>query len=362
VSERIYNLSAGPAVLPEEVIRKSQEAMWNLNGSGIGVMEHSHRDKPFMAVIEKAEALCRKLADIPADYDVLFLQGGASTQFFMVPMNLLGSDATADYVLTGTWSQKAIAEAKQFGKTHVAATSEDENFSYIPSASALKWSERPVYAHFTSNNTIFGTQWTGQPTPPDGVPLICDASSDIFSRPIDVKKYGLIYAGAQKNLGPAGVTLVIMRKDLVERASSSLPTMLQYRTHAKEKSLYNTPPTFAIYVVAEVLDWIDRNGGLAGMEAHNRAKAKFIYDILDQSKFFRGTARADSRSLMNICFRARTPELDEKFIAEAKKRGFSGLKGHRSVGGMRASVYNAFPPAGCQALAAFMTEFEKANG
>jgi phosphoserine aminotransferase len=362
VSERIYNLSAGPAVLPEEVIRKSQEAMWNLNGSGIGVMEHSHRDKPFMAVIEKAEALCRKLAGVPADHEVLFLQGGASSQFFMVPMNFLGADATADYVMTGVWAQKAAAEAKRYGKVHVAASSEDENFSYIPSPDALKWSDRPAYAHFTSNNTIFGTQWATEPTPPDGVPLVCDASSDIFCRPIDVKKYSLIYAGAQKNLGPAGVTLVIMRKDMVERASSALPTMLQYRTHAKEKSLYNTPPTFAIYIVAEVLDWIDRNGGLSAMETRNRAKAKVIYDYLDKSSLFRATARPDSRSMMNICFRATTPELEEKFIAESKRRGFSGLKGHRSVGGMRASIYNAFPAEGCEALVAFMSEFEKANG
>ena len=362
MSERIYNLSAGPAVLPEEVIRKTQEAIWNLNGSGIGVMEHSHRDKPFMAVIEKAEALCRELAGIPADHHVMFVQGGASTQFFMVPMNLLGPDATADYLMTGAWSQKAVAEAKRFGKVHVVASSEDENFSYIPSPDTFKWSAKPVYAHFTSNNTIFGTQWSTDPVPPDGVPLICDASSDIFSRPIDVEKYGLIYAGAQKNLGPSGVTLVIMRKDLVERASSSLPTMLQYRTHAKEKSLYNTPPTFAIYVLAEVLDWIKQNGGLAAMEERNRAKAGVIYDYLDRSSLFRATARAGSRSNMNITFRARTPELDDKFIAESKKRGFSGLKGHRSVGGMRASVYNAFPRAGCEALATFMAEFEKANG
>jgi phosphoserine aminotransferase len=361
VSDRIYNFSAGPAVLPEEVIRKTQEALWNLNGSGIGVMEHSHRDKPFMAVIEKAEALCRELAGVPADYDVLFLQGGASSQFFMVPMNFLSAGATADYVMTGVWSQKAVSEAKKLGNVHVAATSEDQNFNYIPSPDSLKWSERPVYAHYTSNNTIFGTEWSTEPAPPDGVPLVCDASSDIFSRPIDVKKYGLIYAGAQKNLGPAGVTLVIMRKDLVESGSSTLPKMLQYRTHAAEKSLHNTPPTFAIYVVAEVLDWIKQNGGLAAMAEHNRTKAQVIYDYLDKSSLFRPTARSDSRSRMNICFRARTPELEEKFIAESKRRGFSGLKGHRSVGGMRASVYNAFPRAGCDALVTFMAEFEKAN-
>jgi phosphoserine aminotransferase len=264
--------------------------------------------------------------------------------------------------MTGVWSQKAVKEAKQFGKVHVPATSEDQNFSYIPAQDAIKWSERPVYAHYTSNNTIFGTQWTTEPVPPAGVPLVCDASSDIFSRPLDISKYGMIYAGAQKNLGPSGVTLVIMRKDLVERGSSSIPTMLQYRTHAVEKSLYNTPPTFAIYVVAEVLDWIKQNGGLSAMEQRNRAKAKVIYDYLDRSSLFRATASRDSRSRMNICFRATTPELEDKFIAESKKRGFSGLKGHRSVGGMRASIYNAFPPAGCDALVAFMAEFEKANG
>jgi phosphoserine aminotransferase len=361
-SERIYNFSAGPAVLPEEVIRKSQDALWNLAGSGIGVMEHSHRGKEFSAVADRAEALCRELADIPADYDVLFLQGGASTQFFMVPMSFLSPDATADYVMTGAWSQKAVAEAKRFGRVNVAGSSEDQNFSYIPSTADLRWSERPVYAHFTSNNTIFGTEWTAEPTPPSGVPLVCDASSDIFSRSIDVRKYGLIYAGAQKNLGPSGVTLVIMRKDLVERGATNLPTMLQYRTHAKEKSMYNTPPTFGIFVMAEVFEWIKGNGGLAEMGERNRAKAAVIYDYLDRSTFFRGTARADSRSMMNICFRAPSEALEEKFLAEAKKRRLSGLKGHRSVGGMRASVYNAFPQDGCEALVALMAEFEKANG
>jgi phosphoserine aminotransferase len=362
VSDRIYNFSAGPAVLPEEVIRRSQEALWNLAGSGIGVMEHSHRGKEFSAVADRAEALCRELASIPSDYDVLFLQGGASTQFFMVPMNFLTPDATADYVVTGAWSQKAVSEAKRFGRVHVAATSEEKNFSFIPTMDELRWSERPVYAHFTSNNTIFGTEWAAEPTPPSAVPLICDASSDIFSRPIDVRKYGLIYAGAQKNLGPSGVTLVIVRKDLVERAASNLPTMLQYRTHAKEKSMYNTPPTFGIFVMAEVFEWIKANGGLAAMGEHNRAKAAVIYDYLDRSSFFRTTARPDSRSLMNICFRAPTEELEEKFLAEAKKRKLSGLKGHRSVGGMRASIYNAFPQAGCEALVALMSDFEKANG
>jgi len=362
VTDRIYNFSAGPAALPEEVIRKAQDALWSLGGSGVGVMEHSHRGKEYSAVHERAEALCRELAGIPDDYDVLFLQGGASTQFFMVPMSFLAPEATADYLVTGSWSKKALAEAKRFGKPHVAASSEDENFSYIPAADAIRWSERPVYAHFTSNNTIFGTQWRSEPTPPAGVPLVCDASSDIFSRPIDIAKYGIVYAGAQKNLGPSGVTLVIIRKDLVERASSELPTMLQYRTHAAARSLYNTPPTFGIYVMAEVFEWIKAQGGLAGIEKRNQAKAQIIYDQLDRSSFFRGTARPDSRSLMNICFRAPSEELEAKFIAEAKERRLSGLKGHRSVGGMRASVYNAFPQSGCEALVELMREFEKKSG
>jgi phosphoserine aminotransferase len=361
LTQRIFNFSAGPAALPEEVIGRAQEALWSLGSSGIGVMEHSHRGKEYSAVHQRAEALCRELAGVPDDYEVLFLQGGASSQFFLVPMSFLTADDTADYVVTGSWSKKALAEAKRFGKTHVAASSEDENFSYIPPADSVRWSERPVYAHFTSNNTIFGTQWKTEPSPPAGVPLVCDASSDIFSRPIDVKKYGIIYAGAQKNLGPSGVTLVIIRKDLVERASQDLPTVLQYRTHAKERSLYNTPPTFGIYVMAEVFEWIRKNGGLAGMAARNQNKASLIYQHLDDSSFFRGTARPDSRSLMNVCFRAPTPELEAKFLAAAAERKLSGLKGHRSVGGMRASIYNAFPPEGCQALLDLMVEFEKRN-
>jgi phosphoserine aminotransferase len=361
VSDRIYNFSAGPAVLPESVIRKAQEALWDLRGSGIGVMEHSHRGAEFTAVIDEATATCRELAGIPDDYDVLFLQGGASSQFFMVPMNFLAAGATADYVNTGSWSKKAIKEAKRFGTVHVAGSSEDENFGYIPPAEAIRWSERPAYAHFTSNNTIFGTEWKAEPTPPAGVPLVCDASSDVFSRPVDVSKYGLLYAGAQKNLGPAGVTLVIVRKDLVARGSEDLPTMLQYRTHAEAASLYNTPPTFGIFVMGEVFKWIRDFGGLAEMARHNEAKAALLYDYLDESDFWRATARPDSRSLMNICFRGPSEALEAAFLAEAKKHGLSGLKGHRSVGGMRASVYNAFPAEGCERLVAVMKDFERAN-
>jgi phosphoserine aminotransferase len=362
VSDRIYNFSAGPAVLPESVLQRAQSAIWNFEGSGIGILEHSHRGPEFTRVIQKAEASVRALASVPDTYDVLFLQGGASLQFGMVPMNFLPEGATADYLMTGAWSQKALKEAKLFGKTHVACTSEPDNFNYIPSPEQTSYSANPAYVHFTSNNTIFGTEWATEPTPPAGAPLFCDASSDIFSRPIDVSKYGLIYAGAQKNLGPSGVVLVIIRKDLVEKGPKNLSTMLQYRTYAADMSMYNTPPTFGIYVLGEVLDWIQQQGGLAGVAEVNRAKARTLHDYLDESKMFRGTARKDSRSLMNICFRATTEDLENKFIKEAKKRGFDGLKGHRSVGGMRASIYNAFPPEGVKKLVELMKDFERENG
>ena len=359
MSERIFNVSAGPAVLPESVIKAAQRDLWNVADSGIGVMEHSHRGKVFDRILKEAEATCRELAGIPDTHHVLFLQGGASQQFAMVPMNFLPKGGTADYVVTGVWSEKAVKEAKLMGQVHEAASSKDRNHCYIPAG--IAWSSSPAYAHFTSNNTIYGTQWREEPAPPAGVPLVCDASSDIFSRPIDVSKYGMIYAGAQKNLGPSGAVLVIVRKDMVEAAATDLPTIFQYRTHAKEPSVFNTPPTFAIYVIGEVFKWIKAAGGLKVMEEKNREKAALLYDYLDQSEFFRGTADADSRSLMNVCFRAPSEELEATFIAEATKRGMSGLKGHRSVGGMRASIYNAMPRAGVEALVAFMKEFERAN-
>ena len=362
MSKRIFNFSAGPAVLPEPVLRKAQEAVWDVAGSGIGIMEHSHRGKVFDRIRDEAEQACRDLAGIPDNYQVLFLQGGASLQFSMVPMNLLPPDRTADYLLTGVWAQKAVKEAKILGgKVHLAASSEGTNFDRIPKASEIKYSERPAYVHLTTNNTIFGTQWRSEPAVPAGVPLVADTSSDMYSRPIDVSRYGLIYAGAQKNLGPSGVVLVIVRDDLVEAGPKTLPTMLQYRTHTAEKSLYNTPPTFGIYVMGEVFKWIQSEGGLEGVAEHNESKARLLYDFIDQSDFFRGTAQLDSRSLMNICFRAPTEDLENKFVAEATKRGLDGLKGHRSVGGMRASVYNACPRAAVEALVAFMKEFEQAN-
>ncbi|HUQ15846.1 MAG TPA: 3-phosphoserine/phosphohydroxythreonine transaminase [Gemmatimonadales bacterium] len=362
MTKRIFNFSAGPAVLPEPVLKKAQEAIWDVAGSGIGIMEHSHRGKVFDRVRDEAEQACRDLAGIPDNYQVLFLQGGASLQFSMVPMNLLPADRTADYLLTGVWAQKAVKEAKVLGaKVHIAATGESTNFDRIPQDSEIKYSERPAYVHLTTNNTIYGTQWRTEPAVPAGVPLVADTSSDMYSRPIDVSKYGLVYAGAQKNLGPSGVVLVIIRDDLVEAGPKTLPTMLQYRTHAAEKSLYNTPPTFGIYVMGEVFKWIQGQGGLAAMAEHNELKARLLYDFIDQSDFFRGTVQTDSRSRMNVCFRAPTEDLESKFISEATKRGLDGLKGHRNAGGMRASIYNACPRAGVEALVAFMKEFEQAN-
>lgn len=361
MSDRIYNFSAGPAILPEAVLKQAQQDLWNVAGSGIGILEHSHRGKVFEKIVAEADQDCRALAGIPDGYRILFLQGGASLQFAMVPMNLLPKGGTADYLVTGVWSQKAVKEAKLFGRVHEAASSADRNFAYIPEPGAIRYSEKPAYVHVTTNNTIYGTQWRAEPPVPAGVPLVADASSDMFSRPIDVTKYGLIYAGAQKNLGPSGVVLVIMRNDLVEAGPKDLPTMLQYRTHAAERSLYNTPPTFGIYVMGRVFKWIRELGGLPAMAEQNAEKAKILYEYLDQSDFFRANAEPDSRSLMNVCFRAPSEDLDAKFVSEATKRGLDGLKGHRSAGGMRASIYNAFPKSGVSALVNFMKEFEKAN-
>ncbi|MBL8817822.1 MAG: 3-phosphoserine/phosphohydroxythreonine transaminase [Planctomyces sp.] len=354
---RIFNFSAGPAVLPESVLEEARENLLSLGSTGIGICEHSHRGKPFMAVAAEAESLCRQLAGIPDNYKVLFLQGGASLQFSMVPMNFLTADRCADYLVTGAWSEKALQEAKLYGKTHVACTSKDGNYNYIPSE--VTYSSNPLYVHFTSNNTIFGTQFSAEPKGvPEGSFLVCDASSDIFCRPIDISRYGLIYAGAQKNLGPSGVTLVIIRDDLVKAGDSKLPTMLQYRTHAENESMYNTPPTFGIYLMMLVFRWIRDQGGLKATEARNRAKADALYNYLDQSALFKPTARKDSRSLMNVTFVTGDEARDNAFIKAAEAAGFSGLKGHRSVGGMRASIYNAFPASGVDALVQFMKDFE----
>jgi phosphoserine aminotransferase len=362
MTARVWNFSAGPAALPAEVVARTQAAVVDLDGSGIGLLEHSHRGREFMAVLARAEASVRALADVPDDYAVLFLTGGASSQFFMVPMNFAGG-ATVDYCATGVWADKAIAEARRFGSVHVACSSADADHTYIPGPEATRWSSAPAYVHFTSNNTIYGTQWRGpagetrEPEVPAGVPLVCDASSDLFSRPIDVRRYALIYAGAQKNLGPAGVTLVIARKDFLARGARDLPTMLSYRTHLEHGSMYNTPPTFAIYVLAEVLAWIAERGGLAAMAARNRAKAARLYDALERSPRFHPVVRPDARSDMNVVFRADSPALEAEFLAGATARGLVGLAGHRSVGGMRASLYNAMEPAGVEALVDYVREF-----
>jgi phosphoserine aminotransferase len=355
MSNRTLNFSAGPATLPESVLEQAQAAMLDFNGTGIGICEHSHRSSHFVAVYEEAESLCRELAGIPDDYAVLFLQGGASTQFCTVPMNFLTADSTADYANTGSWSQKAIKEAKRFGNVHECCSSEPANFNYIPSD--VSYSASPRFVHFTSNNTIFGTQYREEPTPPAGAFLVCDASSDIFSRTIDVTKYGIIYCGAQKNLGPSGTTLVIIRKDLLESAND-VPTMLSYKTHVDKQSMFNTPPTFGIFLMGLVFKWLKNNGGLSAIEEQNEAKAGKLYDYLDSSAMFSGTAEQTSRSRMNVTFVTGDADKDAAFVTAATEAGFSGLKGHRSVGGMRASIYNAFPSAGVDSLISFMQDFE----
>jgi len=362
MTTRIHNFGAGPGVLPEPVLQQAREDLWSIGGSGIGVMEHSHRGKLFDRIIQEAEADCRSLAGVPDDYEVLFLQGGASQQFAQVPMNFLSAGGTADYLVTGVWSQKALKEAKAIGATHVAASGEASAFTRIPDVESIAWSAAPAYVHMTTNNTIYGTQWVAEPDVPAGVPLVADTSSDMFSRPIDIARYGMLYAGAQKNLGPSGVVLAIIRKDLVEKASTSIPLIFQYRTHAKERSLYNTPPTFGIYMMGRVFKWIQEGGGLAPMAQRNEAKAALLYDTLDASDFYTTAVDPASRSRMNVCFRTPSDELDARFVAEATKAGMDGLKGHRSAGGMRASIYNACPEASVSALVGFMREFERVNG
>ncbi len=353
-----YNFYAGPAILPQEVMKKAQDELLDFNGIGLSIMEISHRSKDFEAVINAAEAKIRSLLGVPEGYTVMFLQGGASLQFGMIPMNLL-KGKKADYIHTGEWAKKAIKEAKLFGTVNIAASSEDKGFNCIPEK--FGFSPDAQYVHVTSNETIGGIQWPTFPQT-NGVPKIIDMSSDIFSRKIDFLDVGMIYAGAQKNIGPAGVTLVIMRNDLVEACADGLTTMLSYKTHAKEKSLYNTPPCFAIYMIKLVMDWIEGKGGLAAIEKINEQKAKAIYDAIDHSDgYYKGTANVQDRSKMNVTFRLPSEELEEKFINEAKKAGFIGLKGHRSVGGCRASIYNAMGLDGVQALVQFMGKFAKDN-
>jgi phosphoserine aminotransferase len=360
-TNRIYNFSAGPAVLPLEVLEEAREHLLSLPGVGMSILEISHRSKPFDEIIETAEADIRELAGIPEGYHVLFLQGGASLQFSMVPMNLLPQGGSADYVVTGSWSQKAVKEAKRVGGVKIAGSTESDNFNRIPAQDELTLDPSAAYLHYTTNNTIFGTEFAYVPDA-GGVPVVADASSDIFSGPIDVSKFAVIYAGAQKNLAPAGMTLVILRDDMLKRTPSSLPTMLQYTIHAENKSLYNTPPVFTIYVMGLVLKWVKKQGGLAAIDALNTRKADKLYAEIDRTGFYRAHAQPGSRSRMNVTFRLPSEQLEKAFAKEATAAGLDGLKGHRSVGGMRASIYNAFPEAGVDALVQFMQAFEKKNG
>jgi phosphoserine aminotransferase len=357
---RIHNFSAGPAVLPEEVLKDVQANLLDYQGKGLSVMEMSHRSPEYETIINGAKASMKRIMGLGDEYEVLFLQGGASLQFLMIPMNFCPEDKVANYINTGEWGTKALKEAKKIGKkVHVSASSEDKNFNYIPKSWNI--SENAAYLHITTNNTIFGTEWHTIPEVPQDIPLIADMSSDFLSRPIDFKKFAVMYGGAQKNIGPAGATFVIMHKDMIPKMQPNLPTMLGYNTHIAQESMFNTPPTFAIYVIGEVLKWIEKNGGLEAREKYNIEKANYIYDTIDNSDFYQGTVVKEDRSLMNITFRLPSEELEKKFLKETKEKGMNGLKGHRSVGGCRASVYNSLPMKAVQDLAQFMLEFEKAN-
>ena len=358
----MYNFNAGPAVLPEEVLLEAQADLFNYKGMGLSVMEMSHRSKEFQAIIDDAYTRVKRIYGLGDDYEVLFLQGGASLQFLMVPLNFAAEGKEANYINTGQWSKKAIAEAKKIGKpVHIAASSEDRNFAYIPRTWQL--SQNPAYLHITTNNTIFGTEWKFDPDVPEDIPLIADMSSNFMSKPINMQKYSLAYAGAQKNVGPAGTVIVIVKKSLLEKAIPGLPTMLDYNIHAKNGSLYNTPACFIIYMIGLVLKWIENFGGLEKIAENNKVKAGYIYDTIDASNgFYRGTVDKEDRSLMNITFRLPSEELEELFVSEAKKNAMIGLKGHRDVGGCRASCYNSLPFKAAKALSDFMKEFQRQHG
>jgi len=356
---RVHNFSEGPAVLPEEVLAEIQRDLVDYKGHGLSVMEMSHRSAVYQGIIDETIASVKEILNLGDDYEVIFLQGGASSQFYMIPLNFCTADQVANYVNTGTWAAKALKEAKNIGKQmHIAASSEDKDFTYIPKENIL--SENPAYLHITTNNTIRGTEYKTDLDLGE-IPLIADMSSNIMSKPIDVKKYAMIYAGAQKNIGPAGAVLAIIRKDMVAKINPNLPTMMNYKTHIDKDSMFNTPPTFSIYVIGRVLNWIKQKGGLEAIEKMNIEKANYLYNILDNSNFYRGTVVPEDRSLMNIPFRLPTEDLEKKFIAETATNGMLNLKGHRSVGGCRASFYNSLPMKSAQALAEFMLKFEKRN-
>ncbi len=358
--ERVWNFSAGPAMLPLEVLGEAGEEMEAYGKSGMSVMEMSHRSKDYEEILDKAEADLRRLMDIPQEYKVLFLQGGASLQFAMVPMNLMRR-GQADYIITGQWAKKAWQEAKLFGQAHKVAGSEEGNYAYIPDLTDLPLHTDGDYLHICSNNTIYGTRFSKLPDT-QGLPLVADMSSCILSEPVDVRRYGLIYAGAQKNVGPAGVTIVILREDLLREDLDHVPTMLRYKTHIDNGSMYNTPPTYGIYLCGKVFSWVEKQGGLAAMEERNQKKAKVLYDFLNNSRLFSATVQGEHRSLMNIPFVTGSEDLDKKFLSGAKEAGLVNLKGYRSVGGMRASIYNAMPIEGVEALVAFMRDFEAKEG
>ena len=359
---KVYNFNPGPATLPREVMETAQKSFVNYKNLGYGILEASHRSSEFEKVIKKAETNIRNLLGIPDDYAVLFLQGGASTQFAMIPMNILAANGSADYAQTGSWSEKAIKEAKLSGDVRIVASSKETNYNKIPDFREWHLSENASYLHITSNNTIFGTQYHTYPKPLNGVPLVADMSSDILSKRFSVKEFGLVYAGAQKNLGPSGVTLVIVKQELAKRSPSTLPSMLNYTTHINSGSLYNTPPTFAIYMLYLVTEWLLAKGGLEAIGRINKEKAKLLYDTIDCDDFYRCHAESSSRSLMNVCFRIKTEELEGKFIDEITKESMIGLKGHRSVGGLRASIYNAMPQEGVKKLCDFMLDFKRRHG
>jgi phosphoserine aminotransferase len=359
MGKRVHNFSAGPAVLPEEVLLEIQNDLMDYKGHGLSVMEMSHRSAVFQGIVDEAIASTKRIFSLGDDYEVLFLQGGASTQFYMVPLNFCPEDKVANFINTGAWATKALKEAKKIGKKmHIAASSEDKDFTYIPKEYQL--SENPAYLHITTNNTIRGTEYKTDLDLGD-IPLIADMSSNIMSKPIEAKKYAMIYAGAQKNIGPAGTTLVIIRKNMIEKINPGLPSMMDYHIHIDKGSMFNTPPCFAIYVVGLVLKWIEKKGGLKAIEKNNIEKSQLIYDILDNSDFYRGTVVKEDRSIMNIPFRLPTEELEKKFIAESLENGMLNLKGHRSVGGCRASLYNSLPIKAAQDLAQFMMDFERKN-
>ncbi|SDI74897.1 3-phosphoserine/phosphohydroxythreonine transaminase [Alteribacillus bidgolensis] len=358
---RAHNFNAGPAALPVEVLEEAQKELVNFNNTGMSVMELSHRSKDYEAVHNEAISLVKDLLNVPDDYEVLLIQGGASLQFSMIPMNFLTNGKTANYILTGAWSEKALKEAKALGETKIGAASKESNYTYIPDRNSIETSSDDAYVHITSNNTIFGTQYHDFDLN-TSAPLFADMSSDILSKPIPVDRFSFIYAGAQKNLGPSGVTLVIVKKELLEQSKENIPTLLKYNTHVEKNSLYHTPPTFAIYMLNKVLHWIKDNGGAAGMQIRNKEKAELLYDVIDNSGgFYKGHAQEESRSYMNVTFNLKKEDLNQKFLMEAKQAGFVGLNGHRSVGGCRASIYNAVSVESCKALKDFMIDFQQKN-